>query len=435
MAGYHFAVIAHYDAYLHNAGAFAQAVCDAGGTVDFLTLSSRGMEVSGAQLSSVCRYWPALQRLKPARIGIEALRDPSLLALYSGLFFGAGGEELLVGFRNLREGFASLGSRRPVVVTGFPGIVDAGRTAGMLFRCPSDIVLLPASAQLRVYRLEMSLLGKRTGNGLLYGMPSLPPPAPISASLSPIRRILFIDQSVIPDTPDDRRALVVELARLLDNLPNAEIWIRERVREGETSIHELGSAVKLSKLVAELKQRLPALARVKMKHEPLTSLFGQVDAAISISSTGLLEAFAAGLPIASLERFSRVPKFGNGFFRTSGIQVDVEELSDDRWPAPNEKWVQKNILSPTQISNLDQLTGQQRLVQKLAAIVSSPRRNLPNPVEHGPVSRQIARWRPHVLVQRAFGLFSWPRRDSPFSFALRKNNRYHAARGPEGETE
>lgn len=406
LAGSHFAVFAHYDAYLHNAGAFAQAVCEAGATVDFFTLNARGMEVSDAQVSAVCGRWPALRHLTPSPAGIDELRTPSFLAPYDGIFFGAGGEELLVGFRNFQKAFDSLGSRRPVVVTGFPGIVDAGRTAGMLFRCPSDIVLLPAGAQLRIYRLEMSLLGKRTGNALLYGMPSLPVPATASTSRSLIRRILFIDQSAIPQSADDRRELVVELARLLDRLPGAEIWIRERVQQGETSIHELGSTAKLSKLVVELGHQLPALSRIRIKHESLSLLFGQVDVALGISSTGLLEAFVAGLPIASLKRFSRIPKFGNAFFRNSDVQVEVDHLATEGWTAPNPEWVRRNVLSPTEVSGDDQLTGQQRLVQRLATLVSSPRQKLPNPVEHGLIARRIARLKPHVLVQRALGLLT-----------------------------
>lgn len=404
LAGFHFAVFAHYDAYLHNAGAFAQAVCEAGGTVDFLTLNSRGMEISDAQIAAACTRWPVLKSLPASRTRIEELRNPSFLERFDGVFFGAGGEELLAGFRNFDEAFASLGSRRPVVVTGFPGIVDAGRTAGMLFRCPSDIVLLPASAQLRVYRLEMSLLGKRTGNALLYGMPSLPPATTRPESRPSIRRILFIDQSVIPKSAKDRQELVVELSRLLDRLPEAEIWIRERVQEGETSIHELGSATKLSKLITALEPQLPALSRVKMKQEPLYSLFDQVDVALSISSTGLLEAFMAGLPVASLKRFSRVPQFGNAFFQNSGVQVDVDYLANRGWPAPNPEWVKKNILSPMQVSAGDQLTGQQRLLQRLQVLVSSPRKKLPNSVEHGSIARRIARLKPHVLAQRVLGL-------------------------------
>lgn len=406
LTGRRFAVFAHYDAYVYNAGAFAQAVSEAGGSVDFLTLNSRGMGISDEQISTVSAQWPILENLPRYRMGIEELRNPSFLAPYDGVFFGAGGEELLVGFRNFQQAFLLLGPRRPLVVTGFPGIVDAGRTAGMLFRCPSDVVLLPAAAQFRLYRMEMSLLGKCTRNALLYGMPSLPPSSTRPASRQMPQRILFIDQSAIPRSAGDREQLVVELSCLLDRLPDSEIWIRERVRVGETSIHELGASTKLSNVVAKLTPQLPALARVKVKQDPLRSLFEQVDAALSVSSTGLLEALMIGLPVASLKRFSRVPEFGNAFFRSSGLQVDIDELINKGWPEVRLRWVENNVLSPKQVSSHDQLTGQQRLVQRLAFLLSYPRKHLPNPVEHGSLSRRLARLKPHVLVQRALQLFT-----------------------------
>lgn len=402
LSGFRFAVFAHYDAYLSNAGAFASAVCDAGAVVDFLVLQSRDMDISEQQITAARTQWPVLAHHVLNRVDIGRLRDPDFIKQYDGLFLGAGGEELLVGFQHLHEAFRPLGGSRPVVVTGFPGIVDAGRTAGMLFRCPSDIVLLPAPAQQCIYRFEMAALGKRARNGMLYGFPSLrAAPGERRRTLSATRRILFIDQSAIPRSVEERECLTTKLAVLLEGLPQAEIWLRERVRNDETSIHETRASIKLSNLVRDWSPRLPALSRVRVKHEPLQELFEQVDCALSISSTGLLEAYVSGLPIASLSPFSRVPEYGNAFFRNSGIQVETEHLLKNGWPTPNAKWVRQNILSPFQRTSSDQLSGNERLVRRLQELLRAPREGMPNSVNHGAFARKVARMKLHVKLQNA----------------------------------
>lgn len=405
LRGFKFAAFAHYDAYLNNAGAFIQAVTEAGGTADFLTLTSRGMNVSKTQVASACRQWPRMNGCTPLQTNIEDLCNPAFLAGYDGIFLGAGGEELLAGFRNLSKAFQHLGSQRPVIVTGFPGIVDAGRTAGMLFRCPSDIVLLPAPAQLSIYRFEMALLGKHTGNALLYGMPSLPASSVHQVSSEKTNRILFIDQSAIPSSASERKELVKQLIRLLNVHEEAEIWIRERVRDGETSIHEAADGTKLSTVVADLRFDFPSVARIRIKDEPLHALFHHVDGAISVSSTGLVEALAAGLPVASLKTFSHMPEYGNGFFRKSGLQVSIDQILEARWPIADSQWVKSNVLSPLQSAGPDNLTGQQRLVNRLRALLTAPRTKLPNSVNHGYLARRIARLKPHVLLQRMLSPF------------------------------
>lgn len=405
LSGLKFAVIAHYDAYLNNAGAFAQAVTEVGGAADFLTLDSQGMTVSEAQRAAACRQWPGLSGCPQYQVEIEDLRSPSFLSSYDGIFLGAGGQDLLTGFRNLSEAFQHLGPQRPVVATGFPGILDAGRTAGMLFRCPSDIVLLPAPAQFAIYRFEMGILGKRTDNALLYGIPSLPAKPVRSAPVADVKRVLFIDQSAIPRSADERRDLVGELVSFLEGFPESEMLIRERVREGETSIHEKAAGTKLSTIIADLQPIFPVLERIRFKQDPLPDLFQEVDGALSISSTGLLEALAAGLPAASLSKFSTIPRYGNGFFRNSGIQVNIAEIICRGWPAANAKWVRRNVLSPLRVSEADQLTGQERLVQRLQLLLSSPRSTLPNPANHGFLARRVARLKPHVLLQRMLSPF------------------------------
>lgn len=399
LEGFRFAAIAHYDAYLNNTGAFAHAIRKAGGDLDIFTLNSRGMTVSEAQLTGARRLWPALGERIPTSIDLDTLAQEAFTGSYDGIFLGAGGQELLTGFQKLADAFATLGSKRPVIITGFPGIIDVGRIGGMLFRCPSDLVLLPAPAQLKIYKRNLSLLGKTTSNAVLYGMPSLPHESRPPSTKASIRRILFIDQSAIPYSMEERRALINDLLLLLEATPNSEIWIRERVKEGETSIHEERAGPKLSALVDQMRSKFPTLSRITIKGEPLHTLFQEVDAVLGISSTGLVEALSAGLTTASLGRFSRVPKYGNGFFKGSGIQVDIQDLIRGNWPVADEEWLKRNVLSPLDVSGADHSTGQERLSQRLQSLLLSPRIAPPNPLDHGAIARSIAWLKPHMLLQ------------------------------------
>lgn len=403
LKGFRFASVAHYDAYLNNASGFAQAVNDAGGKVDFFSLAARNMALSASQISAVSENWPVLKSRAVSELNMDQLFDEQFLSQYDGIFFGAGGAELITGLERFSQVINFLGTRRPIMVTGFSGILSFNKTAGMLFRCPSDIVLLPSQRQLSSYQIVMPLLGKRTSNSLLYGTPSLTHQSIPRLLPSEVRRILFIDQSAIPESVIERRELIAQLAQLLSNIPECEMWIRERVNVDEKSIHEMNTNTKLSDIIPNMIGAFPMLSRVKFKKEPLRVLFEQVDAALSVSSTGIIEAIADGLPVASLKSFSNIARYGKNYFKKSGIQVDVEYLSKFGWPAANSRWIEHNILSPMQLGSHDGLSGQQRLVERLSTLLKMPRGSLLNSVDHGYFANKLARWELRKFTQVVLG--------------------------------
>jgi hypothetical protein len=399
-----FAVVVHYDAYLQNAGAFSHAILAAGGEVDFFSLDSRAMTLSQSQVDVARTHWPDLPEVVRAHLPLEDVVDPAFLQGYDGVFLGAGGPELLAGLDAMSQIFPKMGGSRPLVITGFPGILDASRLAGMLFRSPSDIILLPAPKQLSYYKRDLSVLGRHVSNGLLYGIPSLPSYTVDRTRRRP-ERILFIDQSVIPASVSERRNLIMDLVQLLEHDSRREIWIKERVQSGDTSVHESeDDRMRLSYQVERMRSGIPALDRIAFKGEPLNRLFGHCDAAISVSSTGLLEAMRAGLPVASLAPYCRNPTYGNGFFRRSGLQVDVRHLMCYGWPEPQKAWLADNVLAPWDVDERDGLSGQDRLIRRIQTLLACPRGKLINPARHSKLSRKIARMKPHVFLQKVFRL-------------------------------
>ncbi|TVZ93452.1 MULTISPECIES: DUF6716 putative glycosyltransferase [unclassified Streptomyces] len=260
--------------------------------------------------------------------GVEFLRamseqsyDVLVLALVGG-----GVQAMLHG---LRSAWGS--GKRPVVVTGYVGVVYEKLADGLLLRHGADLVLANSRHDADRFRAVYEGVGADASAVTEVALPFLGG-EPYTGEHEPYT-VVFAAQPSVPDSRKDRTYLLNRLIEHARKHPEREVLLKLRSKPGEHTTHI--EELPYQKLVQG--KDLPANFRLVYGH--MGEVLDRTDLLVTVSSTAALEALHRRIPTVVLTDLGVREVLGNHHFTGSGCLASWDQLDAGHRPAPNEEWV------------------------------------------------------------------------------------------------
>lgn len=267
----------------------------------------------------------------------------------------------------LAAGFLRRAGRRPVLVTGLPGISIPATGRGIEFRSGCDLFIVHSQREVD----DFSELARRLQIPIEFALASLPffkqdrDPAHVvdrrPAASSGRHKIIFAAQAKVPDELAQRQQLLRAFAELPDD---RRVVIKLRAQPGEQQTHR--EHLPYPELWAELvRTEGYDPDRIGFLAGSMADALADADGFVTVSSTAALEAIAAQVPILVLSDFGVSAELINEVFIGSGCLgtlADLGKPSGAGLRTPDPKWLQRNYFHPRKDANwIDRITDLLRL--------------------------------------------------------------------------
>ncbi|MGW4596375.1 DUF6716 putative glycosyltransferase [Streptomyces sp. NPDC004457] len=292
------------------------------------TPTARQLQEVGVHADSL-REVTAVEFLRAMSEDPDDRYDVLVLALVGG-----GVQAMLHGLR------AAWGSgRRPVVVTGYVGVVYEKLTDGLLLRHGADLVLANSRHDADRFRAVYEGVGADASSVTEVALPFLGG-EPYTGADEPSPEqgrgpytVVFAAQPSVPDNRRDRTYLLNRLVEHARRHPEREVLLKLRSKPGEHTTHI--EELPYQKLAQG--QDLPANFRLVYGH--MGEVLDRTDLLVTVSSTAALEALHRRIPTAVLTDLGVREVLGNHHFTGSGCLASWDQLDAGHRPVPDEEWV------------------------------------------------------------------------------------------------
>ncbi|MFJ2606495.1 DUF6716 putative glycosyltransferase [Streptomyces sp. NPDC091279] len=221
--------------------------------------------------------------------------------------------------------------RRPVVVTGYVGVVYEKLADGLLLRHGADLVLANSRQDAERFRAVYEGVGADASAVTEVALPFLGG-APYEGEHDPYT-VVFAAQPSVPDNRRDRTYLLERLIRHARTHPEREVLLKLRSRPGEhtTHIEELP--------YQKLAGRLDAPANFRLVYGNMGEVLDRTDLLVTVSSTAALESLHRSVPTVVLTDLGIRETLGNHHFVGSGCLASWDQLDEGHRPEPDPEWV------------------------------------------------------------------------------------------------
>lgn len=221
---------------------------------------------------------------------------------------------------------------RPVIVSGIAGISIPVLPHGLQFRRGVDVFVVHSHREVEQYEQVAAGLGLslRFELGTLPYLAAAPP-------IEPRRRIVFAAQALVPATRRQRAWLVDRLVETARAHPERDVVIKVRAVGRETQTH--AEQVPLGALLAEVED-VPS--NLLVEAGPMREHLRRACGFVTVSSTAMLEAIAAGVPALALDDFGVGAAQINVVLQGSGLLGNAEDLIAGRFRHPDPAWLRRN---------------------------------------------------------------------------------------------
>lgn len=222
---------------------------------------------------------------------------------------------------------------RPVVVTGYVGVVYEKLTDGLLLRHGADIVLANSRHDADRFRAVYEGVGAdasavtEAALPFLGGAPYRPEPGRDT--------LVFAAQPSVPESRADRTYLLRRLAEHARLHPGREVLLKLRSKPGEHTTHI--EEHPYQRLAERLPGGLPPNLRLVYGH--MGEVLDRTDLLVTVSSTAALEALHRHIPTAVLTDLGVREPLGNHHFTGSGLLTSFDRLDSGECPQPDPAWL------------------------------------------------------------------------------------------------
>lgn len=228
--------------------------------------------------------------------------------------------------------------RRPVLVTGLPGISSPAKWKGVFHRARADLFVLHSHREVAEYED----LAEENGIAPHFALATLP--FARTGAARPVLgaqpdSIVFAAQPSVPALLEERRAVVSWLVETAIAHPDLRIVVKTRAVRGEQQTHQERFAY--PDLVPE-----DAPPNLVVETGPMTEHLGRAVGLVTISSTAVLEAVAAGVPALTLTDFGVGRHLINEVFVDSGLEGTAGDLVAARFGSVVPAWREQNYFHP-----------------------------------------------------------------------------------------
>ncbi|MFG3284929.1 DUF6716 putative glycosyltransferase [Streptomyces sp. NPDC048111] len=229
-------------------------------------------------------------------------------------------------------------ARRPVVVTGYVGVVYEKLADGLLLRHGADVVLANSAHDARRFRAVYEGVGADASSVTEAALPFLGGPA---HRAEPGRdTVVFAAQPSVPESRADRRYLLSRLIGHARRHPEREVVLKLRSKPGEHTTHIEEHPFQ------KLARGLDAPANFSLAYGNMGDLLDRTDLLVTVSSTAALEALHRGVPTAVLTDLGVREALGNHHFIGSGCLASWDLLDTGHRPTPDPGWLAAQGVAP-----------------------------------------------------------------------------------------
>ncbi|MCQ4045481.1 DUF6716 putative glycosyltransferase [Streptantibioticus rubrisoli] len=225
--------------------------------------------------------------------------------------------------------------RRPVLVTGYVGVVYEKLADGLLLRHGADVVLANSRHDAERFRAVYEGVGADADCVVESALPFLAG-EPYQPSAERPLTVVFAAQPSVPDGRRDREYLLDRAVRHAEAHADREVLVKLRSKPGEHTTHI--EETPYPKLAA--RRRLPPNLRLVYGH--MGEVLDRTDLLVTVSSTAALESMHRGIPTAVLTDLGVREALGNHHFLGSGCLASWDELDAGALPKADAGWLRRH---------------------------------------------------------------------------------------------
>ena len=241
--------------------------------------------------------------------------------------------------------------RRPVIVTGLPGISVPATSKAITHRMQADLFVLHSRREIR----EFAALADSMGIRQRFALATLPFLPQKNGAQGQDGDVIFAAQAKVPWEKADRLALLSWLAESARRHPYRRVVVKVRAGRGEQQTHS--ERHDYAKLIAELKQ--PAPSNLVVAGGAMADHLAGAAGLVTISSTAAIEAIALDTPVLVVRDFGMSDELINTVFDGSGLFGNSGDVVEGRFKRPGRDWLDDNYFHAVEqddwVSELNQL--------------------------------------------------------------------------------
>lgn len=254
-------------------------------------------------------------------------------------------------------------ARRPVVVSGLPGMSVPALRGALEYRRHCDLMVVHSRREVAAY----SRLGRAIGATVPIALATLP-----FARRRNVRTegsdLVFAAQALVPASRDDRRRIaeILRLAAVAD--PSRRVVVKLRSRPGEVEAHQERDGY------TDLLENAPE--NLVFSFAPMAEALTGAEGLVTVSSTAAIEALAAGVPVIALDTLGVRPELLNTVFEGSGLLGGADDVVARRFRYPDPRWAATNYSHDPRESRWWEQTQQLVALRRKGML---PARTVPDP--------------------------------------------------------
>ena len=223
---------------------------------------------------------------------------------------------------------------RPIVVTGYVGLVYERVVDGLLLRAGADLVLANSASDARRFREVLRAVDADAGSVVQTALPFLggtkhdPKAVPGQRPFT----TTFVSQPGVPASRAERRYALLQAIEHARVNPSRRVIVKLRARPGERTTH-----VEPHHYASLVRARhLPA--NVELAYGSMSDVLDRTDLCVTVSSTAAIEAMHRDIPTAVLTDFGIRESLGNHIFLGSGALISWNALHTGAIPKLDPEW-------------------------------------------------------------------------------------------------
>ncbi|WP_309066015.1 DUF6716 putative glycosyltransferase [Microbacterium sp.] len=222
-------------------------------------------------------------------------------------------------------------ARRPVVVSGMPGMSIPALRGALEYRRHCDLMVVHSRREVAAY----SRLGRQIGVHVPIALATLPfARAARDADAGQRTDLVFAAQALVPGTREERQRIaeILRFAAVAD--PRRRVVIKLRSRPGEVEAHAERDGY------ADLLENAPE--NLVLSYAPMSQALATAEGLVTVSSTAAIEAMAQGVPVIALDTFGVRSDLLNPVFEDSGVLAGADDVIARRFRHPDPRWAAAN---------------------------------------------------------------------------------------------
>jgi hypothetical protein len=330
-------LLAAFDSQLRYASCFEDFFSRLGWNVTYIILQRRKNQLSDEQIRR-CNVGSPIQSMTLK----DLFREKSLSQFDAILLCGNGSLvcQFLYQFTELIEAQLPM-AKRPIIITGWEGLVYELGTTGFLLRQGADIICTNNESDSVQFSRLCEELGLPSDNILTSGQVILRDIPYKPFRVRPVKNVLFAAQTSVPPSREERMYILRRLCDYANHFNDRKVIIKPRHKLGESSFHRQKWSYEF--LLKELAREQAIPKNLCIDYSSIPELLQQADLCLTVSSTAALESLMQGIPTGILFDIGLKEDYGNLYFRTSGCLTTFDELLEDRLPIANDAWMHREL--------------------------------------------------------------------------------------------